>query len=42
MVSLLLGLALPVMGVSLALFVMVDWLRWRAATGVALAETSAK
>jgi uncharacterized iron-regulated membrane protein len=33
LISVLLGLALPVMGVSLALFVLVDWLRWRAATG---------
>ena len=41
-ISILLGLALPVMGVSLALFVLVDWLRWRAATGVSLAESSAK
>ncbi|MHC9003513.1 PepSY-associated TM helix domain-containing protein [Enterobacter adelaidei] len=41
-ISVLLGLALPVMGVSLALFVLVDWLRWRAATGVSLAESSAK
>jgi hypothetical protein len=31
-ISVLLGLALPVMGVSLALFVLFDWLRWRAAT----------
>jgi hypothetical protein len=29
--SVLLGLALPVMGGSLALFVLFDWLRWRAA-----------
>lgn len=42
LISLLLGIALPVMGVSLALFVLVDWLRWRAATGVTLAESSAK
>lgn len=42
MVSLLLGLCLPVMGVSLALFVLVDWLRWRAATRLTLAESSAK
>ncbi|MBT1850690.1 PepSY-associated TM helix domain-containing protein [Enterobacter ludwigii] len=41
-VSVLLGLAMPVMGVSLALFVLVDWLRWRAATGVSLAESSVK
>ena len=41
-ISILLGLALPVMGVSLALFVLVDWLRWRAATRVTLAESSAK
>lgn len=41
-VSALLGLALPVMGVSLALFVLVDCLRWRAASGVSLAESSIK
>jgi len=41
-VSILLGLALPVMGVSLALFILVDWLRWRAASGVSLAGSSAK
>jgi hypothetical protein len=34
-ISVLLGLALPVMGVSLALFVLFDWLRWRAAKCVA-------
>ncbi|HDR2680583.1 TPA: PepSY domain-containing protein [Enterobacter mori] len=39
-VSALLGLALPVMGVSLALFIFVDWLRWRAASGVSLAGSS--
>ncbi|UNC49117.1 PepSY-associated TM helix domain-containing protein [Enterobacter huaxiensis] len=38
----LLGLALPVMGVSLAVFIIIDWLRWRAASGVSLAESSAK
>ena len=41
-VSALLGLALPVMGVSLALFIFIDWLRWRAASGVSLAESSVK
>ncbi|WP_448669197.1 PepSY-associated TM helix domain-containing protein [Enterobacter mori] len=41
-VSALLGLALPVMGVSLSLFIFVDWLRWRAASGVSLAESSVK
>ena len=41
-VSALLGLALPVMGVSLVLFIFVDWLRWRAASGVSLAESSVK
>ena len=41
-ISALLGLALPVMGMSLALFVLIDWLRWRAATGVSLTESSAK
>ena len=29
-ISVLLGLALPVMGVSLALFILIDRLRWRA------------
>ena len=42
MISVLLGLALPVMGVSLAIFIVIDWLRWRAASGVSLAESSAK
>lgn len=42
LISVLLGLALPVMGVSLAVFIAVDWLRWRAASGAALAESSAK
>ncbi|UWX92266.1 PepSY domain-containing protein [Enterobacter mori] len=42
MVSVLLGLALPVMGISLALFVLVDWLRWRAASVASLAESSVK
>ena len=37
-----LGLALPVMGVSLAVFIVIDWLRWRAASGVSLAGTCAK
>lgn len=41
-VSALLGLALPVMGVSLVLFIFVDWLRWRAASGVSLAGSSVK
>ncbi|WP_010434140.1 PepSY-associated TM helix domain-containing protein [Enterobacter mori] len=41
-VSALLGLALPVMGVSLVLFIFIDWLRWRAASGVSLAESSVK
>lgn len=42
MISVLLGLALPVMGVSLAIFIVIDWLRWRAASGVSLAESSVK
>lgn len=42
MISVLLGLVLPVMGVSLAIFIVIDWLRWRAASGVSLAESSAK
>ncbi|ENA0609954.1 PepSY domain-containing protein [Enterobacter bugandensis] len=41
-VSLLLGLALPVMGGSLIVFVIVDWLRWRAASGVSLAGSSVR
>jgi uncharacterized iron-regulated membrane protein len=40
--SVLLGLALPVMGGSLVLFVLFDWLRWRAAKNVSLAESSVK
>jgi len=42
LISLLLGLALPVMGVSLAVFIVIDWLRWRAVSGVSLAGTSVK
>ncbi|WP_395300643.1 PepSY-associated TM helix domain-containing protein [Enterobacter sp. ECC-175] len=38
--SVLLGVALPVMGASLAVFVLVDWLRWRAASAVSLAESA--
>ncbi|MEB6380020.1 PepSY domain-containing protein [Leclercia adecarboxylata] len=38
-IAVLLGLAMPVMGCSLALFVVIDWLRWRAASKVSLAET---
>lgn len=41
-VSVLLGLALPVMGGSLLLFILFDWLRWRAAVQVSLAESSVK
>jgi hypothetical protein len=37
-----LGLALPVMGISLALFILLDWLRWRAASSVSLAGSSAR
>jgi len=32
--AILLGLALPVMGVSLLAFVVIDWLRWRSATAI--------
>lgn len=42
LISLLLGLALPVMGVSLVVFIVIDWLRWRAVSGVSLAGTSVK
>lgn len=42
LISVLLGLALPVMGVSLAVFIAIDWLRWRAASGVSLAGSSVK
>ncbi|MGL5600268.1 MAG: PepSY-associated TM helix domain-containing protein [Silvania sp.] len=38
-ISVLLGLAMPVMGCSLVLFVMADWLRWRSATKLSLAES---
>ena len=41
-ISILLGLALPVMGVSLVVFIVIDWLRWRAVSGVSLAGTSVK
>src|SRR5690606_19804878 len=41
-ISALLGLALPVMGVSLAIFIVIDWLRWRAASTVSLAGSSVK
>ncbi|WP_165466057.1 PepSY-associated TM helix domain-containing protein [Enterobacter cloacae] len=42
LISALLGLALPVMGISLAVFIVIDWLRWRAASGMSLAGTSTK
>jgi uncharacterized iron-regulated membrane protein len=38
-VSVVLGLMMPVMGVSLALFVLIDWLRWRAQSALSLAES---
>lgn len=38
-VSVMLGLMMPVMGCSLLLFVIVDWVRWRAATRLSLAGT---
>ena len=34
------GFALPVMGISLALFMLFDWLRWRAAVRMPLVESS--
>lgn len=39
-ISLMLGLMMPVMGCSLALFVLLDWLRWRANTALSLAEST--
>ncbi|WP_286787637.1 PepSY-associated TM helix domain-containing protein [Leclercia sp. UBA1284] len=39
LISVLLGLMMPVMGCSLVLFVMIDWLRWRKATALSLAES---
>lgn len=39
MIGILLGLAMPVMGCSLALFVLIDWLRWKAASTTALARS---
>jgi uncharacterized iron-regulated membrane protein len=39
LVSVLLGLMMPVMGCSLALFVIIDWLRWRSASALSLAES---
>ena len=38
-IAVLLGLAMPVMGCSLVLFIVIDWLRWRGASRLALAET---
>ncbi|MEJ5067958.1 PepSY-associated TM helix domain-containing protein [Enterobacter sp. MYb186] len=38
-ISVVLGLIMPVMGCSLALFVVIDWLRWRAAVRVSLTES---
>lgn len=40
MVSVALGLAMPVMGCSLLLFVVIDWLRWRAQSTLSLAESA--
>jgi len=39
LISVLLGLMMPVMGCSLVLFVMIDWLRWRKASALSLAES---
>ncbi len=39
-IAVLLGLAMPVMGCSLALLIVIDWLRWRAASRLVLAGTS--
>jgi len=38
-IAVLLGLAMPVMGCSLALLIVIDWLRWRAASRLVLAGT---
>ncbi|MEL0550640.1 MULTISPECIES: PepSY domain-containing protein [Enterobacteriaceae] len=38
-IAVMLGLALPLMGVSLAACLAIDYLRWRAATGVTLANS---
>lgn len=38
-IAAMLGLMMPVMGCSLALFVIIDWLRWRAASRLSLAAT---
>ncbi|WP_110656183.1 PepSY-associated TM helix domain-containing protein [Salinicola halimionae] len=40
LVALAFGYALPVMGASLALFVIVDWLRWRAGAHQEVAQTA--
>lgn len=40
MISIALGLAMPVMGCSLLLFVVIDWLRWRAKSTLSLAESA--
>ena len=39
-ISVALGLMMPVMGCSLALFVIIDWLRWRAASRLSLAKST--
>lgn len=39
-IALALGLAMPLMGISLVLFIAVDYLRWRAATAMRIAKSS--
>jgi len=39
-ISVALGLMMPVMGCSLALFVIIDWLRWREASRLSLAKST--
>jgi uncharacterized iron-regulated membrane protein len=39
-IALALGLAMPLMGISLVLFIAVDYLRWRAATAMRMAKSS--
>ncbi len=39
-IALALGLAMPLMGASLVLFIAVDYLRWRAATAMRMAKSS--
>ncbi|MNP70457.1 hypothetical protein D3C76_1666910 [compost metagenome] len=39
-ISVMLGMMMPVMGFSLAFFVLIDWLRWRAQSLLSLSEST--